>query len=83
MRILVALVVAACGSTTTPVSAPPPSPSVAPVPLIAAVSVAPTTAPRVTVAAIADAKAKLVAKYGAHDDISRGVDQVAALWRAS
>jgi hypothetical protein len=84
VRILVVLVVAACGSTTTPVAelrAPPPEQAteqatVVPVPVTAGVS-----APTVT--AIADAKAKLVAKYGTHDAISRGVDQVAALWRTS
>ena len=43
----------------------------------------PGPAAHITVAAIADAKAKLVAKYGAHDNISRGVDQVASLWRTS
>ncbi|MEP6864302.1 MAG: hypothetical protein ABJE66_27020, partial [Deltaproteobacteria bacterium] len=89
MRILAALVVAtACGSTSTPVAqvAAPPPPPVAPAPATAVVitpTMIPGPAARITVAAIADAKAKLVAKYGAHDNISRGVDQVAALWRTS
>ncbi|MEO6774770.1 MAG: hypothetical protein ABI467_17475 [Kofleriaceae bacterium] len=96
MRILVAFaVVAGCGSTSSPVAAPPapvePTVIATPAPPGGAASAtraasatpAATPAPRVTATAIADAKAKLVAKFGAHDAISRGVDQVAELWRTS
>jgi hypothetical protein len=56
-------------------AAPPPSTGSA-----AAAELAP-----VAPAAIADAKAKLIAKYGdaRRAEIERGVDQVASLWRAS
>ena len=55
-----------------------------PAPVTATAASKPQDAP-VDKAAIADAKAKLVAKHGdAHRaEIERGVDQVASLWRAS
>lgn len=71
-----------------PAAAPPAEPAPAPVPVPAP---APAAAPAaasppapVAPAAIADAKAKLVAKYGEarRAEIERGVDQVASLWRA-
>ena len=57
---------------------PPPSPAPAPKPAVAEDK-------PVDKAAIADAKAKLVAKYGEphRAEIERGVDQVASLWRTS
>jgi len=63
---------------TPPTPAPSPSPAPAPV-------TPPTTEQPVAPAAIADAKAKLLAKHGpAHRErIERGVDQVASLWRTS
>jgi hypothetical protein len=66
---------AAVAAPTTPVDAPP----VAPTPVQAAQIKA------VAPAAIADAKAKLIAKYGAahRARIERGVDQVATTWRES
>ena len=85
MKLLAAFVaVAACGSNPTPVAevhSAPPAP--APAPVVIAPTMIPGPAAHITVASIADAKAKLVAKYGAHDNISRGVDQVASLWRTS
>ncbi|HEU0036070.1 MAG TPA: hypothetical protein VFQ53_35905 [Kofleriaceae bacterium] len=68
-------------TASAPVDASPPvvQPSATP----PAAPAAPA-ADRVAASVIADAKAKLVAKYGAaqRDRIERGVDQVATLWRA-
>ncbi len=74
------LLVAACGQKQT--TAPCPDPNAAAKP--PAPAVAADDAP-VDPKAVADAKAKLVAKHGdAHRAaIERGVDQVASLWRAS
>nr|HEX4317793.1 hypothetical protein [Kofleriaceae bacterium] len=58
----------------------------APLAVVAVAPAAPPVAdPPPTAAAIADAKSKLAAKYpsAAPADLARGVDQVAALWRAS
>ncbi|MEO8554105.1 MAG: hypothetical protein ABI678_29220, partial [Kofleriaceae bacterium] len=91
MKALLLALVVACGSTPAPVAGPPPSsyqPEVPPlqpqVPVtnpIAAPAADPGLA-HVPAAAVADAKAKLIAKYGdQRAAIERGVDQVAALQR--
>jgi len=61
------------GAPGTPPASAPPSGAAAAAPAM------------VSPAAIADAKAKLVAKYGEarRAELERGVDQVASLWRAS
>jgi hypothetical protein len=65
---------------TSVVTAPTPPPTSAPLPV-------PDKSEMIAVAPeqVAEAKAKLVAKYGAAQEerIERGVDQVAKLWRAS
>src|SRR5690606_32307586 len=73
------LLVAACGQKQT--TQPCPEPTAAPKPAPAASAEDQPVDPK----AVAEAKAKLVAKHGeAHRAaIERGVDQVASLWRAS
>ena len=91
--IALAVLAAACpGRTSSPQTTwvepprapqpPPPRPSAAPTP--AQTAAATTTAVVVMPEQIAEAKARLLAKHGAahRERIERGVDQVAALWRA-
>lgn len=81
LAILLSSVVACRGAeSTSQVTQPPPEP-----PPSAPVAATPPEDQPVSAAAIADAKAKLLAKFGeAHAAaIERGVDQVASLWRAS
>ena len=90
------LIVAACKAPAPPASpaCPPPAPAPAPTPAsttqapVAATPAAPEAPDSerpVSKEAVADAKAKLVAKLGEGQRalIERGVNQVAALWRAS
>src|SRR5687768_13972701 len=76
------VVVAACSGKSDPKPDPTPPPKKRdPAPVV----VEPSKNDRPSAAAIADAKAALIAKHGdAHKPrIERGVDQVASLWRAS
>jgi hypothetical protein len=81
-NLLVALFVGSCGSASPVATTPLPN---APIPVQppAATPAAPKSQ-KVATTAIADAKQKLLAKYGdQRERIDRGVDQVAALWRTT
>jgi len=83
--LLFALVLAACGQKQTQAPCPDPKPDPAATAAASKLPSASADDAPVDPKAVAEAKAKLVAKHGdaQRAQIERGVDQVASLWRAS
>ena len=81
----IALFLAACQSKPDPTMETPRPMPVAPCPEVPKVEVKPDPFARVAASAIADAKIKLVAKFGEanKERIERGLDQVGPLWRVT